>query len=39
LIDDFNAYEIYKEKQFPIEIVHTPNQDKTDLEKAFDYLN
>ncbi|RZJ69665.1 thiamine diphosphokinase [Flavobacterium sp.] len=24
--------------QFPIEIVHTPNQDKTDLEKAFDYL-
>lgn len=28
----------YKEKQYPIEIVHTPNQDKTDLEKAFDYL-
>ncbi|WP_298391560.1 thiamine diphosphokinase [Flavobacterium sp.] len=35
--DDFDA-EIYKEKQFPLEIVHTPNQDKTDLEKAFDYL-
>ena len=35
--DEFNP-EIYKEKQFPIEIVHTPNQDKTDLEKAFDYL-
>ena len=35
--DDFNS-EIYKEKQFPLEIVHTPNQDKTDLEKAFDYL-
>ncbi|WP_298307318.1 thiamine diphosphokinase [Flavobacterium sp.] len=35
--DDFNP-EIYKEKQFPLEIVHTPNQDKTDLEKAFDYL-
>ena len=34
---DFNP-EIYKEKQFPLEIVHTPNQDKTDLEKAFDYL-
>lgn len=34
---DFNP-EIYKEKQFPIEIVHAPNQDKTDLEKAFDYL-
>lgn len=28
----------YKEKQYPIEIVHAPNQDKTDLEKAFDYL-
>ncbi len=28
----------YKEKQYPIEIVHTPDQDKTDLEKAFDYL-
>ncbi len=35
--DDFNP-EIYKEKQFPLEIVYTPNQDKTDLEKAFDYL-
>jgi thiamine pyrophosphokinase len=34
---DFNP-EIYREKQFPLEIVHTPNQDKTDLEKAFDYL-
>jgi thiamine pyrophosphokinase len=28
----------YKEKQYPIEIIHKPNQDKTDLEKAFDYL-
>ncbi|NJM80071.1 MAG: thiamine diphosphokinase [Flavobacterium sp.] len=28
----------YKESQYPIEIVYTPNQDKTDLEKAFDYL-
>lgn len=35
--NDFNP-EIYKEKQYPLEIVHTPNQDKTDLEKAFDYL-
>lgn len=34
---DFNP-EIYKEKQYPLEIVHTPNQDKTDLEKALDYL-
>jgi thiamine pyrophosphokinase len=35
--NNFNP-EFYKEKQFPLEIVHTPNQDKTDLEKAFDYL-
>ena len=35
--DNFNP-ELYKEKQYPLEIIHTPNQDKTDLEKAFDYL-
>ncbi len=35
--DNFNP-ELYKQKQFPLEIVHAPNQDKTDLEKAFDYL-
>ena len=35
---DFDA-NYYKEKQYPIEIVHTPDQDKTDLEKAFDYLH
>lgn len=34
---DFDP-EIYKTSQYPIEIVHTPDQDKTDLEKAFDYL-
>jgi len=28
----------YKELQYPLEIVHTPDQDKTDLDKAFDYL-
>lgn len=33
----FNA-EKYREVQYPIEIVYTPDQDKTDLEKAFDYL-
>jgi thiamine pyrophosphokinase len=41
LLGDFDGDfkpEIYKEKQFPLEIVHAPNQDKTDLEKAFDYL-
>lgn len=41
LLGDFDGDfdpEIYKEKQYPLEIVHTPNQDKTDLEKALDYL-
>jgi thiamine pyrophosphokinase len=28
----------YREKQFPLEIIHTPDQNKTDLQKAFDYL-
>lgn len=26
------------QSQFPIEIIHKPDQNKTDLEKAFDYL-
>jgi thiamine pyrophosphokinase len=34
---NFNA-EKYKSLQYPIEIVYKPNQNKTDLEKAFDYL-
>jgi thiamine pyrophosphokinase len=34
---DFDP-EVYKNKQYPLEIVHTPNQNKTDLEKALDYL-
>ena len=41
LLGDFDRgfdTEYYKESQYPIEIVHTPNQDKTDLEKAFDFL-
>ena len=41
LLGDFDRgfdADYYKEKQFPLEIVHMPNQDKTDLEKAFDYL-
>jgi len=33
----FDPQEFIK-SQFPIEIVHTPDQNKTDLEKAFDYL-
>ncbi len=27
-----------EQNQYPIEIIHTPDQDKTDLEKAFDFL-
>lgn len=41
LIGDFDRNfdaEKYKESQFPIEIIHAPDQNKTDLEKAFDYL-
>lgn len=41
LLGDFDRGfnpETYKTSQYPIEIVHTPDQDKTDLEKAFDYL-
>jgi thiamine pyrophosphokinase len=34
---DFDAEKV-REQQYPIEIVHTPDQDKTDLEKAFEYL-
>ena len=34
---NFNA-EKYRKSQFPIEIIHAPDQNKTDLEKAFDYL-
>lgn len=41
LLGDFDRGfdpEIYKISQYPIEIVHAPDQNKTDLEKAFDYL-
>ncbi|MFV8442588.1 thiamine diphosphokinase [Flavobacterium sp. LB2P44] len=41
LLGDFDRGfdpEIYKIAQYPIEIIHTPDQNKTDLEKAFDYL-
>lgn len=41
LLGDFDRGfepEYYIEKQYPLEIVYAPNQDKTDLEKAFDYL-
>jgi thiamine pyrophosphokinase len=41
LLGDFDRGfdpEYYRESQYPIEIVHTPDQNKTDLEKAFEYL-
>lgn len=41
LLGDFDRgfdADYYRETQYPIEIVHAPDQNKTDLEKAFDYL-
>ena len=41
LLGDFDANIDFKEiekSQYPIEIIHTPDQEKTDLEKAFDML-
>ncbi len=41
LIGDFDRgfdAESYREKQYPIEIVHVADQNSTDLEKAFNYL-
>ena len=41
ILGDFDrnlAVEELVTEHFPIEIVHTPDQNKTDLEKAFDYL-
>lgn len=34
---DFDANH-YKSIQYPLEVVHTPDQNKTDLEKAYLYL-
>jgi len=41
LLGDFDRNfnpELYLKQQYPLEIIHAPNQNKTDLEKAFDYL-
>ena len=41
LLGDFDADfdpEKYQTEQYPIDIIHAPDQNKTDLEKAFDYL-
>lgn len=41
LLGDFdnnlNPHEFIR-SQYPVEVVYAPDQDKTDLEKAFDYL-
>lgn len=34
---DFEAEKI-RQEQYPIEIIYAPDQNKTDLEKAFEYL-
>src|SRR6476660_9730486 len=41
LLGDFDRGfnpEHYKEQQYPLEIVYAPDQNKTDLEKAFEFL-
>lgn len=41
VLGDFDKAENWEElliNQQPIEVVHTPNQNKTDLEKGLDYL-
>ena len=41
VLGDFDKIENWDEllaNQQPVEVVHTPDQNKTDLEKAFDYL-
>jgi thiamine pyrophosphokinase len=42
LFGDFDHHleklEDIKKVQFPIEVIHAPDQDKTDLEKALDFL-
>jgi thiamine pyrophosphokinase len=42
LLGDFDRGEVDLEKikkdQFPIEIIHTPDQEKTDLEKGIEFL-
>jgi thiamine pyrophosphokinase len=42
LLGDFDRGfdpDYYKESHYPIEIIKAPDQNKTDLEKAFDYLH
>lgn len=36
--DDDHDFDAIRESQYPIKIVHAQDQDKTDLEKAIEYL-
>jgi len=41
LLGDFDRQldlDIIREQQYPLQIVHTPDQDKTDLDKGIEYL-
>jgi thiamine pyrophosphokinase len=41
LLGDFDPgidLEALRQRQFPLDIVHTPDQEKTDLEKGIEYL-
>lgn len=41
LLGDFDRnvdFDAIRERQYPIEIIHTPDQNKTDLEKGIDLL-
>ncbi|WP_338875894.1 thiamine diphosphokinase [Spirosoma sp. SC4-14] len=41
LLGDFDRQldlDTIREQQYPLEIVHTPDQDKTDLDKGIEYL-
>ncbi|GAB3326718.1 thiamine diphosphokinase [Larkinella ripae] len=41
LLGDFDHppdFDLIRERQYPIEIIHTPDQIKTDLEKGIDFL-
>lgn len=40
LLGDFDrtTADALRDRVYPLEVVHTPNQDKTDLEKAYDFL-
>lgn len=38
LLGDFDSHHALEEIQQPLEIIHAPNQDKTDLQKGIEHL-